>query len=57
MKDVMVRALRSLVSTVAGVAIAKWQNDPRYIWIVPALQGAGKALRVKWPKLAPWLPF
>jgi len=57
MKAVLYRLVRSIVAVVAGTLVAKFQNDPRYLWLAPLIQAAGKALRVRWPALADVLPF
>lgn len=54
---VFARLLRAVASTAASAAIAKWQSDPRYLWLVPLLQAGGKALRERWPEVGGVVPF
>ena len=57
MKAILWRILRTSLATAVSVYTAKWQADPAYLWISPALLSLGKALRVRWPALADVLPF
>jgi hypothetical protein len=56
-KRVALRLLRSTVATAGGLLAAKLASDPRLVFLAPILQGLGKALRSKYPKAGPLIPF
>ena len=53
----ILRALRSSVSTAVAGFIAAHQADPRYLAAAPLLALLGKFLREKYPSWASVVPF
>jgi hypothetical protein len=56
-KRVLLRAVRGVVSMGVGIVLARYGNDPSYLWITPALSSAGKFLRERFPRWAGAVPF
>ena len=58
-KSLFLRAVRSSVATAIGGWLAGMRiDDPDSIWLalVPTLVTFGKFLRLRFPKIAEWLP-
>lgn len=52
------RGVRAGLSMLAGMAAAKYGNDPRYMAVMPLLMMGGKYVRDKYPGgLMEWMPF
>lgn len=51
------RLIRSILSTVVGVAVAKYQSNVWFMSLTPFLQTLSKHVRDRYPNTFEWLPF
>ena len=49
------RLVRTTVSTFIATTVARWQNDPKYVALIPVIVALSKALRDKFPGKFEWL--
>ena len=57
LQGIIWRLVRGSVTTGIGVLVARYLNDPRYIWLAPVILALSKALREKFPGKVEWLPI
>lgn len=56
-KTTLIRLFRGLAALFLAGAVARYQNDPRYVAAAPFLGAGGKWLRENYPDRFTWLPF
>jgi hypothetical protein len=50
MKSILFRVGRSALALATTIGTAALTGNPKWLWLLPVLQGVGKGARMRWPK-------